>query len=270
MSNGAASRRSKLPSSIVPMVRASVYFLLFSCHSLTAVWWWPAGRRRRRNSVSRDCCIECQAHHFALCYDGRHCLGRLYSSVWIIIGVICFVVLQAILLSNVTLDLNQFAANATASEEISPELIQRCYPTTSSFDFGGMTLAFIFYFILAYFCHVYATGLASDDMMKMWAKCLCRLRYYSYLLSTPPFTRSRIPMVRSRTMGAVLTFYRPQCDDGKTPIFTSYVADCTLSHSDILTTIAPVWASAKVFRVTLLMYGKKPTFKEMMRWITYR
>ena len=30
-----------------------------------------------------------------------------------------------------------------------------------------------------------------------------------------------------------------------------------------------VWIAAKIYRVGILMYGKKPSFKEMMRWIKY-
>lgn len=31
-----------------------------------------------------------------------------------------------------------------------------------------------------------------------------------------------------------------------------------------------VWAAGKIYRVGILMYGKKPSFKEMIRWIRYK
>ncbi len=31
-----------------------------------------------------------------------------------------------------------------------------------------------------------------------------------------------------------------------------------------------VWISARIYRVGILMYGKKPTFKELFKWITYK
>lgn len=34
--------------------------------------------------------------------------------------------------------------------------------------------------------------------------------------------------------------------------------------------IGAVWLSAKVYRVGILMYGKKPSFKEMIRWIKFK
>lgn len=36
------------------------------------------------------------------------------------------------------------------------------------------------------------------------------------------------------------------------------------------TAAAVVWLSAKIYRIGILMYGKKPTFKEMIKWINYK
>ncbi|CCY10317.1 uncharacterized protein BN460_01150 [Porphyromonas sp. CAG:1061] len=38
----------------------------------------------------------------------------------------------------------------------------------------------------------------------------------------------------------------------------------------VATTVFFVWAAAKVFRVGLLMYGKKPKLKELIKWISYK
>ena len=35
------------------------------------------------------------------------------------------------------------------------------------------------------------------------------------------------------------------------------------------TSLLIVWLSAKIYRVGILMYGKKPSFKEMIKWIRY-
>lgn len=31
-----------------------------------------------------------------------------------------------------------------------------------------------------------------------------------------------------------------------------------------------VWLAAKIYRVGIFMYGKKPTLKELVRWVRYR
>ena len=37
----------------------------------------------------------------------------------------------------------------------------------------------------------------------------------------------------------------------------------------IITFIAIVWFAAKIYRVGILMYGKKPTYKELYKWLKY-
>jgi len=34
--------------------------------------------------------------------------------------------------------------------------------------------------------------------------------------------------------------------------------------------VGMVWLSAKIYRVGIFMYGKKPTLREMFRWIRYK
>ncbi|OQD42007.1 ABC transporter permease [Croceivirga radicis] len=38
----------------------------------------------------------------------------------------------------------------------------------------------------------------------------------------------------------------------------------------ILTFLAIVWLAAKIYRVGILMYGKKPTYKELFKWLKYK
>ena len=36
------------------------------------------------------------------------------------------------------------------------------------------------------------------------------------------------------------------------------------------TAIGMVWIAGKIYRVGILMYGKKPSFKEMVKWLRYK
>tara|TARA_Y100000780_G_C13483385_1_gene339403 strand:- start:386 stop:661 length:276 start_codon:yes stop_codon:yes gene_type:complete len=37
----------------------------------------------------------------------------------------------------------------------------------------------------------------------------------------------------------------------------------------VLSIFALVWIAAKIYRVGILMYGKKPSYKELYRWLKY-
>ena len=36
------------------------------------------------------------------------------------------------------------------------------------------------------------------------------------------------------------------------------------------TSAAIIWLSSRIYRVGILMYGKKPTLKDMMKWVRYK
>jgi len=37
----------------------------------------------------------------------------------------------------------------------------------------------------------------------------------------------------------------------------------------LVTFIGIVWLAAKIYRVGILMYGKKPSYKELFKWLKY-
>jgi ABC-2 type transport system permease protein len=38
----------------------------------------------------------------------------------------------------------------------------------------------------------------------------------------------------------------------------------------IITFITTTWIAAKIYRVGILMYGKKPSYKELLKWIRFK
>ena len=51
-----------------------------------------------------------------------------------------------------------------------------------------------------------------------------------------------------------------------TPPWWQIVLSVALLGASIL---AVLWLAARVYRVGILMYGKKPTFPELMRWVRH-
>ena len=37
-----------------------------------------------------------------------------------------------------------------------------------------------------------------------------------------------------------------------------------------LTIIFMIWIAAKIYRIGIFMYGKKPTFRDLIRWARYK
>jgi ABC-2 type transport system permease protein len=38
----------------------------------------------------------------------------------------------------------------------------------------------------------------------------------------------------------------------------------------LVTFVLMVWLAAKIYRVGILMYGKKPTYKDLYTWLKYK
>ncbi len=38
----------------------------------------------------------------------------------------------------------------------------------------------------------------------------------------------------------------------------------------VLTILGVIWFTARIFRIGILMYGKRPTLPEIFRWVTYK
>jgi ABC-2 type transport system permease protein len=50
------------------------------------------------------------------------------------------------------------------------------------------------------------------------------------------------------------------------PPFTQIAASIVLL---IFTTVLMIWISAKIYRVGILMYGKRPNLSEIIKWMRY-
>jgi ABC-2 type transport system permease protein len=76
--------------------------------------------------------------------------------------------------------------------------------------------------------------------------------------STPAIVLSEIPFLSPVLMPLRLAIQMP-------PVWQLALSVVLL----IATTVGAIWASAKVYRIGVLMYGKRPTVPEMFRWLRY-
>ena len=79
---------------------------------------------------------------------------------------------------------------------------------------------------------------------------------------------SFIPFTAPAMMVMRLVFVAPMLESYS--IFSGIVAEATISLALVtLTTMIMIWVTGKIFRVGILMYGKRPTLPEIMKWIKY-
>ena len=80
-------------------------------------------------------------------------------------------------------------------------------------------------------------------------------------LSMVPFFTPTLMMMRIIFIAPSATHYS---------LFSGILGEATLAFIILLlTTLAVIWVSARIFRVGILMYGKRPTLAEIVKWVRY-
>lgn len=198
-------------------------------------------------------------------------LGLTQVIIWIVFLSIAFLALQGIFLSSMTFDLNQLQANIISTGDFSASDVQAIIKPLMSFNFTGIFIAFVFYFVCAYvsFASIFAAlgaAVDSDEDVQQFVGPIMLLMVFGfyaalYSMNNPDgplaFWGSFIPFLAPFVMMVRLPF--------DPPIWQLVLSSIIM----VATTVFLVWAAAKIFRVGLLMYGKKPTPKEMMRWLKH-
>jgi len=131
---------------------------------------------------------------------------------------------------------------------------------------------FVFYFLGGYLLYsslMGAVGAAVDndeDTQQLVFPVTFPLILSIILL----FSISKNPEGSIAFWASIIPFTSPVCMLARLP-FSPPVWEVVLSMVLlILTTIGAIWAGAKIYRTGILLYGKKVTMKELIKWLTYK
>jgi len=202
---------------------------------------------------------------------GTTLAGILQFVIWAIVGVVLLVV------ANVLLGLN---TSSPTTEMISkaPEYNQLLSNVTIIFmeikklPLLSMAVYFLIYFIGGYFLYssLYAAiGAAVDnetDTQQFMFPVIMPLMLGVYIGF---FTVMNEPHGTVATIFSMIPFTSPIVMLMRIPFGVPFY-EIALSIALLFATfIAIVWVAAKIYRVGILMYGKKPTWKELIKWLKY-
>jgi len=202
---------------------------------------------------------------------GTSLAGILQFIIWSVLGLALFIVLSMV-----------FHVNMGAGAAIQPQAVQATQAFSQDIqiyltELGKLPLLFIFvsfivYFIGGYFLYssLYAAiGAAVDsetDSQQFLLPIIMPLMLGVYVgffsvISDPNGTVatvfSMIPLTSPIVMMMRIPFGVPMWQIG-------------LSVAILFATFfGVVWFAAKIYRIGILMYGKKPTYKEIYKWLKY-
>jgi ABC-2 type transport system permease protein len=199
---------------------------------------------------------------------GLVCLTQLIA--WCILSMVLFSVVGIFLGAQAGQDAMALQSSMK-SGTFDMAAVTSIFSKLASFNFLEIIICFILYFIGGYIIYtsLYAAiGSAVDSPedsqqfitpMMIFMMFAFYAGFYSAQNPDGPlaFWCSFIPFTSPMVMMVRLPF--------EVPFWQILVSLVILFASALFF----VWISAKIYRVGILIYGKKPTFKEMIRWIRY-
>ncbi|WP_138433765.1 ABC transporter permease [Winogradskyella algicola] len=205
---------------------------------------------------------------------GTSLAGVTQFAIWVILGGVLMVVVSAIF----GIDLAQASApqqelmNQAIEAEGAQAMAENLINAIGNLPILNLVIAFMFFFIGGYLLYssLYAAiGAAVDnetDTQQFMLPILMPLILAVYVgvftvIEDPHGTVSTvfsfIPLTSPVVMLMRIPFGVPLWQQGLSLLLL------------IGTFMFAVWFAAKIYRVGILMYGKKPTYKELFKWLKY-
>jgi ABC-2 type transport system permease protein len=168
---------------------------------------------------------------------------------------------------------DQQVAGTTQTADISPQLAEfsKMFDNAMNQPWGLIIICFVFYFVTGYllYASVFAAiGSAVDNdtetqqfMLPVTIPIILGLMVAMGTMQNPEsslsFWCSVIPLTSPIVMMARIPFGVPYWQIAVSMVLM------------VVTFLGFVWMAAKVYRTGILMYGKKTSWKEMWKWLTY-
>lgn len=163
------------------------------------------------------------------------------------------------------------AQEISSSNIMDNEAVQHILDIVKSIDFTTVIASFIIYFLLGYL--LYATMFAAigslvesntdsqQFTLPVTVPLIVAIISAVYIVNDPDSSlavwMSMIPFTSPVVMMVRIPF--------GVPIWQVVVSVVLLAG----TFVAMTWVAAKIYRTGILMYGKKPTYKEIFKWLKY-
>lgn len=198
---------------------------------------------------------------------GTTLAGILQFIIWAVVGMILLVIANLVFGLNTSTPTTEMAMEASKLADI-----QVYFAEFLKLPLFSMAVYFLIYFIGGYFLYssLYAAiGAAVDnetDTQQFMFPVIMPLMLGVYIGF---FTVMNEPHGTVATIFSMIPFTSPIVMLMRIPFGVPFY-EIALSIALLFATfIAIVWVAAKIYRVGILMYGKKPTWKELIKWLKY-
>lgn len=201
-------------------------------------------------------------------------VGFTQILVWAIMIFLGIIILQLTIFNTFTFDPSALSQAAMSAKDtaMAQELVEEVFMPLSSINFTAIIVCFIFYFIGGYilFASLYAAMGSAVDTDEDSNQFIMPITIFFVLALYLGLFSSNNPENVISTISSLVPFTAPIVMMVRLPY------DPPLWQ--IIVSIALVWGTAflmlwlasRIYRVGILMYGKKPTYKTLIQWLKYK
>lgn len=200
---------------------------------------------------------------------GTSFAGITQFAIWVVLGGTLLFIVSAFL--GVDIAAAQ-GVDQEAMSQISDNELEQVIIDIARLPMGTLIVCFLIYFIGGYFLYssIYAAiGAAVDnetDTQQFMFPIILPLMLGIYVGF---FAVIENPHGVVSTVFSMIPLTSPIVMLMRIPFGVAWWELAVSIGLLILTIAAVVWLAAKIYRVGILMYGKKPSYKELYRWIKY-
>ena len=206
---------------------------------------------------------------------GNASAGLLQFLIW---GVLIFIISSVLSfvfgIDMVEMQSSKIPADqlSAAKETVSPDKLQLLIQEVYRLPFLKLFILFIYYFIGGFFLYsslFAAIGAAVDNETDTQQFLLPLNLPIVLALYVGLFAVQNDPNGPIVTILSIIPFTSPIVMMMRVPFGVPWY-ELAISMALLLVTfVFMVWFSAKIYRVGILMYGKKPTYKDLYKWLKY-
>jgi len=205
-------------------------------------------------------------------------VGLTQICIWIILLLI-LTSIGAIFLGDLLLetaaapDITQAVPEMQDAGKETQEKMTQIFKEIRSINWLKIIPLYLFYFLVGYFTYAAlfaAIGSAMGDDIQE-AQSLTMIATMPLMVSLYiGVSAVSAPNSTLSIWSSILPFTAPVVMPIRLPIDPPFWQIGLSVLVSVLTVIFLVWLAARIYRVGILMYGKKASFKELVKWITYK
>ena len=205
---------------------------------------------------------------------GTSLAGITQFVIWVILGGVLLTIVSAIFGIDMTQvqTPQQELVNQAMQAEGAQAMAENLITAIGNLPLTNLVVAFMFFFIGGYLLYssLYAAiGAAVDNETDTQQFMLPILMPLILAIYVGAFTVIEDPHGTVSTVFSFIPFTSPVVMLMRIPFGVPLWQQGISLLLLIGTFILAVWFAAKIYRVGILMYGKKPTYKELFKWLKY-